>query len=79
MANDQQPAIKVPLDAWVREIAREAARTVIIEHKQDCHIEQVEKRVGRLEIRFSLLIGFMAGSGVLGGVAGGLIARAVGG
>ena len=79
MADDQQPAIKVPLENWVREIAREAAWTVIKEHRQECHIEQVEKRVGQLEVRVSTLIGFMAGSGLLGGLAGALLSRAVGG
>ena len=69
----EQPEIKVPLERWVREIAREAATTALAEHQKQCKISAVEERVAKVEIRQATLVGFMAGSGVLGGLAGALV------
>lgn len=85
-----QPEIQVPLDRWVRDIAthaaKEAARCVIEEHKDNCQIGTVatqqtehDTRLRKLEVRFVALVAFMAGSGLLGGVAGAMISRAIGG
>lgn len=83
MTQEDEQEVRVPLKAWVVEIARESARVVIAEHRQDCPairgLPPVVERVQRLEIRLSSLIAFMAGSGLLGGVAGAVVAKAFGG
>lgn len=75
--------VRVPLDEYARQIAREAAREVIKEHVTQCtarqHIEDVEKRIGKLEVRFGTLIGLMVGSGGIGGAASGLLISFFGG
>jgi len=87
---ERRPEIQVPLDEFVRQIAteaaREAARCVLEEHRATCPIDAVaetqrehSRRLGRLELRFVALVAFMAGSGLLGGLAGALISRALGG
>ncbi len=71
--------VRVPLDKFVRGIAREAAWTVIKEHQKSCAaflgLPPVIERVAKLEIRLSSLIAFMAGSGLLGGAAGAALVR----
>ncbi len=62
----------VPLEKWVEEIVK---RTVA-EHVASC---PVASRVTKMEVRLSSLLGFMAGSGGLGGAAGGLIVKMLGG
>jgi len=42
--------VKVPLDEFVRQVAREAAWTVIEEHVKQCSIREVERRVRRIEV-----------------------------
>jgi len=64
--------IKLPLEPWVREIVKATVR----EHAANC---PVAARVGKLEMRFSALIGFMIGSGTLGGVAGAFLTSILGG
>jgi len=58
--------VELPLDEFVKQIAREAARTVIQEHIESCPARRVRARVRRLEIRVALLLGLMVGSGVTG-------------
>ncbi len=70
--------VQVPLPEYIREAAREAARTVIREHVKTCPIASLEKRVGVLEPRFYILVGAILGSGVLGGAAGAAILKAFG-
>jgi len=60
----------VPLEKWVEEIIR---RT-IAEHVSSC---PVQTRVQRLEVKMGSLIGFMAGSGILGGGVGALFVKIV--
>jgi len=71
-------AVKVPLDRFVREVAREAARTVIEEHVASCPARskaaELNSRLQRVEVRFAALVAFMAGSGALGGLAGAALA-----
>ena len=63
---------QVPVEKWVEEIIR---RTVA-EHIASCpNIDRIQ----RLEVRLSSLVAFMAGSGTLGGIAGGLLAKLMGG
>jgi hypothetical protein len=61
----------VAIEKWVEEIIR---RTVA-EHMASC---PNVARIQRIEVRFSSLVGFMFGSGTLGGVAGGLLAKLIG-
>ena len=72
------PKVEVPLPNYIRDIAREAARTVIAEHVKSCDakedITKIDKRVVVLEKRFNILIGAIIGSGALGGgVAAGIM------
>jgi hypothetical protein len=62
----------VPIEKWVEEIIR---RTVA-EHLATC---PNVVRIQRLEVKWSTLMGFMAGSGTLGGIAGGIVSRILGG
>jgi len=49
-------------------------RAFIAEHSTTC---PVRERVQRIEVRFGFLIGYMIGSGLIGGVAGSLIIKAI--
>lgn len=64
-----------------RAIIREEARKVIKEHLMLCPFAQldIEERIRKQENRFHLLVGFMLGSGVLGGAAGAVVFKALGG
>lgn len=84
------PEIKLPLDEFVRRIAQDAgragAREVLKEHQDGCplrgvlaplpaRVDGVEMRVQRIELRLATLIGFMIGSGLLGGAAGAALVK----
>ena len=56
--------LRVPLDSYLRQVAREAATAAVAD---------LEPRVRRMELRFAALLGFMLGSGFLGGFVGGLL------
>ena len=64
----------------IHQAACEEARKVVAEHGNECPFTKlkIEERVRSVEMRFTTLIGFMAGSGLLGGVAGGAIFKALG-
>lgn len=62
--------VQVPLDQFVRAIAREAASTVIENHVKACNVDKIEVRVDKLERRWLALGAFMIGSGLFGGVVG---------
>jgi hypothetical protein len=64
----------------IHKAAAEEALSVVKEHTENCNFAklQIEQRVRMVEMRFTTLIGFMAGSGLLGGVAGGAIFKALG-
>ena len=53
-------------------VARDEASKVILQHLSLCPFAQleIEKRLRSLEARFLTPVGFMLGSGLLGGVAG---------
>jgi hypothetical protein len=76
--SEQRP---IAAQAWLRMLAKEEANKVILQHLNLCPFAaaQVEQRVRSLEARFALLTGFMIGSGLLGGAAGGIIVRVLGG
>ena len=61
----------------IRLVAEAAARQIVIEHISLCPFSgtKVEERLRTVESNFKLLIGFMVGSGLLGGAAGGLVAQ----
>ena len=77
MTNEDLHKIEVPLDDFIREIAQSAARQVIAEHIVTCPlvISHVFDRMTTLENRFSLLLGLIVGSGILGGTAGAMLAK----
>lgn len=56
-------------------IARREAYTVIHEHLALCPfaVLNIEERVRSVEMNYAKLIGFMTGSGILGGAAGGVL------
>ncbi len=78
MTHTEVAQIQVPLTDFVREVAKEAAREVIEEHTRACPIVEVGRRVRMLEISFAKLLGFMVGSGLLGGGAGAVAAKLIG-
>jgi hypothetical protein len=67
--------IDVPLPDYIREAAREAARTVIKEHIKTCQVGRLADRVDKLENRFYLVIGAIIGSGALGGSVSAIIMK----
>jgi len=86
MSAETDQSIKVPLDKWVEQIAdraaERAARKVIDDHEKRCVIvgvkttsDQHEERLGKLEKGWAWLLGFMIGSGLVGGAAGGWLSR----
>jgi hypothetical protein len=62
-------------------IAREEAWKAIDEHRNRCPFAAlcIETRIRAMENRFWLLIGFMFGSGLIGGTAGAALFKAFGG
>lgn len=72
MSDNGRPHANVPLEAWVEAIIDRA----LAKHQDGC---PVRARVEKLEIRLASLVAFMAGSGLLGGVAGALVSRLFGG
>jgi len=69
--NGENGRIREDLEPWVRRIIHET----VLEHQQTCSLVP---RVRRLELRLAIFIAFMAGSGLLGGAAGALVARVLG-
>jgi len=81
MTNKEQlQTVQVPLDEFILEIAREAAREVIEKHMETCKVHcleadvhAVDGRVRLLELRWARLLGIVAGAGTAGGLIGSLI------
>lgn len=71
MTDDELQEVRLPLKEFVREVAREAARTVIDEHRQSCAIVELEPRVRDLESKYARLIGIVTGAAIVGGGIGG--------
>jgi len=65
-------AVTEPLEPWVERVIDRA----LLKHMYTC---PVAVRVTKIEIRLSALIGFMLGSGMLGGAAGAMVYRMFGG
>jgi len=67
--------VQVPLDAFVREVAREAARetaaAILEQHVATCPGRVLPTRVSVVETKLAFLVGALVGSGfIAGGVAG---------
>ena len=82
-------SVRVPLEQWVVEIVRKTAWEVVKEampqHTKGCEamllvptIKETAKKVDELRMRFATLIGFMVGSGALGGAAGAIVSKLLG-
>jgi len=58
-------------------VARDEASKVILQHLSLCPFAQldIEKRLRSIEQRFLALLGFMLGSGILGGLAGAALSK----
>lgn len=56
-------------------IAREEANRIILQHLSLCPfaMDKVSERLRSVELSFSKLVGFMLGSGLLGGAAGAIV------
>lgn len=67
--------IEVPMPNYIRDVAREAARTVIAEHVKTCGVEKLDTRITVLEKRFNILLGAIVGSGALGGSVSAVIMK----
>ncbi len=74
-----QEGTQLPPTLTTELIARAVAERVIIQHLTLCPFAQlrIEERLRKVEGRFLLLIGFMVGSGLLGGAAGAAIIKAI--
>ena len=61
-------------------VARDEASKVILQHLSLCPFAQldIEKRLRSIEQRFLALLGFMIGSGLLGGLAGACMSKLLG-
>jgi hypothetical protein len=65
----------------LRLLAREESERTILQHLSLCPFSnlKIEERVRTIETRFALLLGFMAGSGLLGGATGAIVVKILGG
>ena len=70
--DSEQEGINLTPINHTRLVAEAAARQVVMEHIHLCPFAgaEIEKRLRSLENSFARLIGFMVGSGILGGLAG---------
>ena len=75
--DSEQEGITLPPRTATRLIAEAAARQVVMEHIGLCPFAgaKVEERLRTIETSYARLIGFMVGSGLLGGVAGSVVAK----
>ena len=73
----EQEGITLSPRNTTRLIAEAAARQVIMEHVNLCPFaaDRVGERLRQIEISFGRLVGFMLGSGLLGGLAGSIVAK----
>ena len=71
--------LEVPTTTWLRQIAREEARTEITHHMTLCQFaaDRIAERTRSLEVKLATLLGFMAGSGLLGGITGAALIKAL--
>jgi len=74
-----QEGINLPPINHTRLLAEAAAHQVVMEHIRLCPLaaDNISQRLRTLEISFGRLIGFMFGSGLLGGASGALISKII--
>jgi len=72
MTKEERKNIMLPFDEWVETVIALA----IAKHQQDC---PGPAGVNRLNLRFAYTVGFMVGSGIVGGMIGSLVPRVLGG
>lgn len=70
----EAPTISVPLESWVRQIVTETTAS----HREWCSQHGPGARVAKLEISYNRLLGFMLGSGAIGGAAATFIGKIIG-
>lgn len=77
----EQQGIVIPSTFSTRMIAQNEARKIILQHLDLCPFSglRIEERVRKIETDYARLVGFMVGSGLLGGVAGATISKLIGG
>jgi hypothetical protein len=70
-----QEGVTLPPTYGFRALAREEAYKAIAEHTKICPFatEDYSRRIRACEISLARLLGFMAGTGLLGGLVGGLL------
>ena len=84
----QNAQVTIPLDEWARAIAVEAARVAVSEHMAACPqapavlantkmIVKNAETITTLRLRWSLLVGLMASSGLLGGTVGSILNKLI--
>ncbi len=75
---DQELPSRPPQNT-TRLIARDEANQAILSHLSLCPLarENVTARLTALEISYGRLIGFLLGSGILGGLAGGVVSKLI--
>ena len=71
--NDDLQNIKLPLNDFVKQVAREAAHEALREHAANCEIKQVVERLNRQEITTAKILGGIAVIAAAGGTVGALI------
>ena len=71
--------VRIPLDAFVEQIATKAAWVVIDKHINNCGIKSLEDRLRSLENRFAVLLGAIVGAGALAGAVGAAVQKLLGG
>ncbi|GAB4133048.1 MAG: hypothetical protein Kow0040_14800 [Thermogutta sp.] len=77
MTREEMARIQVPLDSFVREIAKDAAREAAREYFASCPIKDIERRVTALEKQIAFAAGAIVGSGILGGTIGAMITQMI--
>jgi hypothetical protein len=72
---DNEAGRTLPITDWYRMVAREEANQAIVQHLKLCPLnaQDLQGRIRGVELTLSRLIGFMIGSGLIGGVTSGLI------
>ncbi len=75
--NDHQPLLSEP--EKIRLIVRDETNKLLLAHLQLCPFvgNEIEKRTRSLETKIAKLIGFMVGSGLLGGASGAAVAKLI--
>ena len=75
----EQRTIETPQHELYRLIARDEASRAIIQHLRLCPMadQRIPDRLRALELSFWKLVGFMVGSGLLGGIGGALLGKVI--